>query len=108
MQAVSKLRMSSQRLAIESGRWTGPARIPVDERKCTHCELLEDEYHFILECNIYAELHVRNKYIPKYFWRRPSLFKFIELMNTMKILRNLSIFIYHAFKCRAEQLYANR
>ena len=38
------------------------------------------------------------------------MFKFIELMNTsnMKILRNLSIFIYHAFKCRAEQLYVNR
>ena len=38
------------------------------------------------------------------------MFKLIELMNTsnMKILRNLSIFIYHAFKCRAEQLYGNR
>ena len=108
MQAVSKLRMSSHRLAIESGRWTRPARIPVDERKCTLCEVLEDEYHFVLECSIYTEL--RNKYIPKYFWRRPSMFKFIELMNTsnMKILRNQSIFIYHAFKCRAEQLYVIR
>ena len=108
MQAVSKLRMSSHRLAIESGRLTRPARIPVDERKCTHCELVEDEYHFVLECNIYSEL--RNRYIPKYFWRRPSMLKFTELMNTsnIKILRNLSIYIFHAFKYRTEQLYVNR
>ena len=93
MQAMSKLRMSSHRLAIESGRWTRPNIIPVNERKCTRCKLVEDEYHFILECTIYIDL--RKKYIPKYFWKRPSMFKFVELLNTtnMKILRNLRFLI---------------
>ena len=94
MQAFSKLRMSSHRLAIESGRWVRPTRIPIDERKCSLCQVLEDEYHFVLECNVYAEL--RYKYIPKHYWKRPSMYKFVELLNTtnMKILRNLSIYIY--------------
>ena len=107
MQAFSKLRMSSHRLAIESGRWVRPTRIPIDERKCSLCQVLEDEYHFVLECNVYAEL--RYKYIPKHYWKRQSMYKFVELLNTsnMKILRNLSIYIYHAFQCRTEQLYLN-
>ena len=38
------------------------------------------------------------------------MFKFVELLNStnMKLLRNLSIYIFHAFKCRTEQLYENR
>ena len=108
MQAFSKLRMSSHRLAVESGRWARPARIPIHERTCTNCEVLEDEYHFVIECNRYTEL--REKYIPRYYWRRPSMFKFVELLNStnMKLLRNLSIYIFHAFKCCTEQLYENR
>ena len=33
IQALSKLRVSSHRLAIEAGRWARPTRIPIDERK---------------------------------------------------------------------------
>ena len=108
MKSVSKLRMSSHRLAIESGRWARPVRIPIEERKCVYCDLLEDEFHFVLECKCYTEL--RNKYIPRYFFRRPSMFKFVELLNTTntKTLRNLSTYIFLAFEYRTEQLYANR
>ena len=108
MKSVCKLRMSSHRLAIESGRWARPVRIPIEERKCVYCDLLEDEFHFVLECKCYTEL--RNKYIPRYFFRRPSMFKFVELLNTTntKILRNLSTYIFLAFEYRTEQLYANR
>ena len=107
MKSVCKLRMSSHRLAIESGRWARPVRIPIEERKCVCCDLLE-EFHFVLECKCYTEL--RNKYIPRYFFRRPSMFKFVELLNTTntKILRNLSTYIFLAFEYRTEQLYANR
>ena len=68
--------------------------MPINERKCSLCQVLEDEYHFVLECNVYAEL--RYKYIPKYYWKRPYMYKVVELLNTtyMKILRNLSIYIY--------------
>ena len=35
------------------------------------------------------------------------MFKFIELLNTnnMKILHNLSLYVYHAFQYQTEQLY---
>ena len=38
------------------------------------------------------------------------MFKFVELLNTtnMKILRNLSLYVYYAFQCQTEQLYVNR
>ena len=49
-QAFSKLRISSHRLEIEAGGWARPNRIPIDQRLCSTCENLEDEYHFVLEC----------------------------------------------------------
>ena len=65
IQALSKLRVSSHRLAIESGRWARPTRIPIGERKCVNCNILEDEFHFVIECNMYTDLRI--KYIPKYY-----------------------------------------
>ena len=42
--ALTRLRTSSHRLAIETGRWTTPRF----ERKCQLCNTLEDEFHFML------------------------------------------------------------
>ena len=50
--AMTKLRVASHRLEIEEGRWAKPNRVPVDERKCRHCNTLEDEFHFLLECSL--------------------------------------------------------
>ena len=62
---LSKFRMSSHRLEIEAGRLTKPNKTPFDNRKCIICNLLEDEYHFVLECSLYLTL--RTQYINKYF-----------------------------------------
>ena len=37
------------------------------------------------------------------------MFKFVELVNTtnIKLKQNLSVYIYHAFKCRTDLLYGN-
>ena len=68
---------------------------------------MEDEYHFVLECQRYIE--TREKCIPKYYWQRPStcMRKFIELINTDndKLLRNVGSFVHQAFKIRSEMLY---
>ena len=50
MQALSKLKMSSHWLAIESGRWARHTSTPINQRKCVHCNVLEDEFHFVIEC----------------------------------------------------------
>lgn len=99
--AFSKLRLSSHRLEIEVGRWAKPNRTPIDQRKCHSCNKLEDEFHFLLECNLYIE--IRKQYIKRYYWNRPNMIKLKELMssNNKKVLLNLCIFTQKAFKIRA-------
>ena len=82
-QALTKLRVSSHRLAVEVGRWNKPVRTPIDDRKCIFCNVLVDEYHFVLECPIYV--YMIKKYISKYYWNHPSMFKFINLINNTNV-----------------------
>ena len=78
--ALTRLRTSSHRLAIETGRWTKPHSTPRFERHCQLCNTLEDEFHFMLECPLYRDLRV--KYIRKYYWNRTNMHKFIELVKS--------------------------
>jgi len=52
---LTQLRISSHCLKIETGRYTKPIKTPLAERKCTLCQSgeVEDEFHFILKCNLY-------------------------------------------------------
>ncbi len=47
---LSRLRTSSHNLKIETGRHTRP-KTPVENRVWQHCNILEDEFHFLLMCN---------------------------------------------------------
>ena len=102
---MTRLRVSSHRLEIEAGRWSRPIRVDINERKCSYCNVLEDEYHFVLECCNYA--HLRILYIPRYFRVRPNMRKFVELLtsNRKKDIRNLAIYTYKAFKKRNELVF---
>ena len=62
--ALAKLRTSSHRLEVEMGRWARPERIAFENRKCKHCQILEDEFHFILECPLYS--NIRTLYVKRY------------------------------------------
>ena len=97
--------MSSHRLENEKGRWHKPTAIPLNDRKCKNCNILEDEFHFILECPLYQQL--RKKYVNMYFLKRPNIPKFISLINSENEIeiRNLSIYIFKAFKKRNTILY---
>ena len=75
---LSRLRLSSHRLEVEVGRWTKPNKTPIENRKCQICNVLEDEFHFLFECPLYTNL--RKLYIHSYYWRRPNMPKFIELL----------------------------
>ena len=51
-------------------------RLKGSERPCIACgsQQLDDEYHFILQLwKSYLEL--RQRYIPKLYWTKPSMFK---------------------------------
>ena len=98
--SLSRFILSSHNLAVESGRWHKPRSIPFDDRKCNVCAVLEDEFHMLFECVLYKDL--RKKYIKRYFWNRPSMFKLQALFQSHNenILRNLGIFIHKAFELR--------
>ena len=103
--ALSRLRMSSHRLQIEAGRWNRPIRTPVNERKCSSCNKLEDEFHFVLECDLYSDL--RRNLIHRKYWIRPNMEKFISLINSTNRseIRKLGLFIYKAFDIRNDNVY---
>ena len=95
--ALSQLRLSSHRLNIEVGRWSN---LDFERRLCPHCHVLEDEFHFLNECDLYKDIRV--KYIPRFYYIRPNMFKTIELVTSdnSNILRNLAVFVYKAFIIR--------
>jgi hypothetical protein len=103
--ALTRFRVSAHRLEVESGRWHKPEKILFENRKCKHCNVLEDEFHFLLECPLFT--HLRKKYIHKYYRKNTNMIKFIELLQTdnEKRVRNLSIFVFKAFKLRADLYY---
>jgi len=52
---LTKIRVSSHRLTIETGRWEKPNVIPRNERVCKECNTVEDEYHCVCECSLYVD-----------------------------------------------------
>ena len=65
--------------------------------------VMEDEYHFVMECQRYME-H-RKKYLSKKYWQRPSMFKFVDFINSnnKNILKIWEL--DHAFKLRSDILH---
>ena len=95
--ALTRLIVSSHRLRVETGRWERPV-VQYESRLCHVCHKLDDEYHFLLECDRYAELRAR--LIPRYYWVRASMYKCIQLLssNNRKTVRLLSKYVYLAFR----------
>ena len=102
--ALSKLRMSSHRLMIEAGSWNRPHRTPREQRKCTVCNQLEDEYHFLFECRLYND--ERTIFLKPYYLRNQSMYKTIELMQetNSKTLKNLAMFVHKCFEIRTDYI----
>jgi hypothetical protein len=48
-QLIAKFWTSDHCLQIETGRYNN---IPRQQRLCTTCNILEDEYHFFLNCHL--------------------------------------------------------
>ena len=102
---MSQLRLSAHQLRIETGRYL-QNRTDRAQRLCTLCDKseVEDEYHFVIICPSYINL--RQMYIHSYYFRKPSVFKFTQLMQNknMSILKKLGKYIYEAFNLRKSLL----
>ena len=75
--AISKLRLSSHKLAIVTGKWY---RIEKESRLCNLCDQnsIEDEFHFSLNCDHYTEL-------------RKSLFQSIQETERIDLTNGIAI-----------------
>ena len=92
-------------MEVTTGRYNG---VPREERLCKLCQsgLVEDELHFVLVCDYFVS--VRQQFIPKYFYHKPSVSKFALLLKSENdvILRNLCKYIYHS--CKKRDLFMGR
>ena len=93
--SLTKLRLGSHILMVERGRWS---KIVYEKRKCILCDDIEDEYHFVAICIKYHDLRV--KYLPKSLYIKPSMQKFLNILNSKdtKALKKLGLFLHFAFK----------
>ena len=86
-------------LNIETGRYYNIDR---HAKICNMCNnnVIEDEYHFILECSKYVE--IRRKYIKPYYCINPSACKLTQLLSIQNIkeLNNLGKYLYVAEQIR--------
>ena len=86
---------------IEIGRWIKLRTTPLNERTCINCNVIEDEFHFVLECKLFTD--IRNRYIPIFYRNHPVMYKSITYEN---IIRNLGVFIQKAFELKNSIHYA--
>ena len=99
---ISKYRYSllrffgrNHKLPVVTGRWR---RIPYQDRLCTTCNVLSDEYHLVFECVADNLVPLRKQSIPRYYTQRPSMIKFIKLLRSDNVttIKKLSVFLYKA------------
>ena len=86
--ALTRLIASSHCLRVETDRWLRP-KPGREQRLCTSCNKIGDEYHLLLECQLFVDI---KKILPRYFWVRSSMQKRAQLLNSTnkKTLRNLA------------------
>ena len=91
---IIKFRTANHRLPIEIYSWQITYK-DRNKRLCTMCNSGEigDEYHYLIVCPMFQEARV--KFIAKYFYVKPSVFKFLQLINSEEhnVLIKLSKFI---------------
>ena len=105
--AISRFRVSSHRLGIETGRHQKPS-LPPDKRLCKYCKSgkVDDELHFLVHCDFHSK--TRKLFFSQLceiitdFHRLNDVDKFREiLMSTNEdVIVSLGKFIYDGFKSR--------
>ena len=100
-----KLRLSNHKFLVKRGRWV-KLKVQYNEKRCTLCNNsdVQDEFHITLCCAKFNSL--RDKYIKPYYYRRPSMLKFVELMSTenRRDLHRLMVFLKLTFKLYVDTL----
>ena len=105
--ALTKLRTSSHRLAIETGRWVNAKR---EERTCKQCNenKIEDENHLLFDCKAYTEKRLTTfQFIQSQIGidlsceiRRTDNLKILFSSNNINTMNALGKFVKQSFEKR--------
>ena len=79
---VIKFRLGSHHLPIETGRWS---RIPRNERLCTNCGVLGDEYHVLYHCTLIHRDDIALDSFSK-LWHQPEIYRLFTRLKAVKYL----------------------
>ena len=87
-QVITRWRLSNHKLQVELGRYSN---IPREDRKCTRCNVLEDEYHAIFVCPAFHHLRVKHTEIMiKYNSVRAMLNpEFVDMYEVARFLHEI-------------------
>ena len=100
-QCLSSFRISPHKLQIERGRYIGKN---VEERKCTDCNVIEDEIHFFCDCHKYNNsreklyLELGNQHL---FLGNDSKDKLINILTSKKygVIKPVCRYLYECNIC---------
>ena len=104
--ALTKLRLSSYKLAVVTGKWH---KIKVEDRKCQFCNSneIEDEFHLLIQCSNYNNMR---KELTDYLATNESIditsenklenLKFVFSNGSFRSLKALGKFVLEAFEKR--------
>ena len=96
---IAKARMGTLPLHIELGRFRN---IPPLDRKCKHCNKVENEIHFFIHCSLYEEKrNTISSLLDKCNGSDMDKIKTLLNSHDKTDLINISNFIYNALKIRA-------
>ena len=107
---ITRLRISAHNLYIETGRHRRPAKVPVNQRLCSLCQNIEDEYHFVISCkqhNIprqYFLEKIHNVFVDTASFSDQNLFTFIMKLEDTELISMFEIFMRDCIAIRQKSL----
>ena len=91
--AYAKIRCGVAPIKLETCRY-GLNRMPVDQRLCESCNVVEDEYHVIMHCSLYVDIRTQLfteiSNISDHFPTLPTDVQFLQIMSNPLYYRSAS------------------
>jgi len=100
--ALTKLRVSCHHLAIETGRYHKPSPLPVEQRLCAVCNVVEDEVHLMCLCahnaHLRRELFARVSHVYPHFSSLNPTNKLVFIMQIKEhyLTNRVATFVYYS------------